>query len=246
VRNHPRDADLERHLDAWAASQAEVELSPEIQRNVQAILKRSLTPVKPLPSHGRLVLAFLAVFAVGAAGLIAIMNQAGAHLMTEAQIAGMVAILACGGILFSLLIAWQMVPGSRQGLPLSLVLALSGCGVFGGIAVLFPWRTSHAFVSEGWPCALMEVMIAVPAAAVFWLLARSGALFGGAGVGAALGGLAVVLALAVLQFQCMFQQAPHLLAWHGGTAAILIGLGALIGEVTPVYLRAGRYAGKAT
>jgi hypothetical protein len=28
----------------------------------------------------------------------------------------------------------------------------------------------------------------------------------------------------------MFQQAPHLLVWHAGTAAILIGLGALIGD----------------
>ena len=77
----------------------------------------------------------------------------------------------------------------------------------------------------------MELVIAVPAAVVFWLLARRGALFGGARVGAALTGLAGVLALAVLQFRCMFQQAPHLLVWHGTTAAILIGISALIGEL---------------
>jgi len=230
MQDSPQDAAFERQLETWGASQSDAELSPEIRRKVQGILTSSLTPVKPLPSQSRLTLAFLAVFVACTVGLIAIMDKAGFHLMTEAQMASMAAILAGGGILFSLIVAWDMVPGSRQRFPLSLVLALSGFGVLGGIALLFPWRTSGAFVSEGWPCAVMELMIAVPGAAVFWLLARRGALFGGAGVGAAVGGLAVVLALAVLQFRCMFQQAPHLLVWHGGTAAILIGLGALIGE----------------
>ena len=231
MQDNPRDADLERKLEAWGASQLDVELSPEIRRKVQGILTSSLTPVKPLPSQSRLLLEFLSVFVVCTVGLIAIMDKAGFHLMTGAQMAWMAAILAGGEILFSLMVAWQMVPGSRRRFPLSLVLALSGFGVFGGIALLFPWRTSNAFVSEGWPCTVMQLMIAVPAAVVFWLLARRGALFGGAGVGAALGGLAVVLALVVLQFRCMFQQAPHLLVWHGATAAILIGLGALIGEL---------------
>ncbi len=142
----------------------------------------------------------------------------------------MASILAGGGILFAIALAWQMVPGSRRGFPLSLVLALAGIGVIGGIALFFPWQTSHAFVSQGWPCAALEVMIAVPATVIFWLLARRGALFASAGLGAALTGLAVFLALTPLQFQCMFQQAPHLLVWHAGTAVVLIALGALIGE----------------
>ncbi len=231
MQDNPRDADLDRQLETWGASQADVELSPEIRRKVQGLLTSSLTAVKPLPSQSRLLVEFLSVFVVCTVGLIAIMDKAGFHLMTVAQMASMVAILVGEGILFSLMIVWKMVPGSRRTFRPSLVLALSGCGVFGGVALLFPWRTSHAFVSEGWPCAVMELMIVVPAAVVFWLLARRGALFGGAGVGGALSGLAVVLALAVLQFRCMFQQAPHLLVWHGATAAILIGLGAVIGEL---------------
>jgi hypothetical protein len=232
--DNPRDAELERRLETWletwAASQPDAKLSPEIEQKVEAALSSTLTPVKPLPSHGKLVLAFLAVFAAGAAGLIAILDHPGFHLMTGAQMASMAAMLAGAGILFAVTVAWQMVPGSRPGFPLSLAVALSGVGVLGGIALLFPWRASAAFVPEGWPCALMELTIAIPAAGVFWLFARRGAWWGGAGAGAALGGLAVTAALLVLQFRCMFQQAPHLLAWHGGTAAILIGLGALFGE----------------
>jgi len=229
--NNPVDADLERRLETWAASQSDAELHPEIQRKVRDLLTSSLTPVKPLPSQSRLVLAFLAVFAACAAGLIAILDKAGFHLMTGAQIIWMTAILTAGGILFSFTLGWRMVPGSRQRLPLSFVLALSGFGTIGGIALLFPWRTSGAFFSEGLPCAVMELMIAVPATVAFWLLARRGALFASAGLGATLAGLSVLLALTPLQFQCMFQQAPHLLVWHGGTAAILIGSGALMGAL---------------
>ncbi len=228
MQDNPHDAELERKLEMWAVSPFKAELRPEIQRKVRALLTSSLTPVKPLPSQSMLVLTFLAAFAVCAAGLIAVMDQAGFHLMTGAQMGWMASILAGGGILFSIALAWRMVPGSRRGFPLSLVLALSGIGVISGIALFFPWQTSHAFVSEGWPCAALEVMIAVPATVIFWLLARRGALFTSAGLGAVLTGLAVFLALTPLQFQCMFQQAPHLLVWHAGTAAVLIGLGALI------------------
>lgn len=196
------------------------------------MLTSSLTPVKPLPSQGRLVSAFLAVFTVCALSLIAILDKAGFHLMTGVQMALMAAILAGGGILFSFTLAWRMVPGSRWGLPFSLVLTLSVLVPAAGIALFFPWRTSSAFVSEGWPCAALELMIAIPAAVVYGLLARRGALFASAGLGANLTSLAVFLALTPLQFQCMFQQAPHLLVWHVGTALLLIGLGALIGELT--------------
>jgi Negative regulator of sigma F len=228
----PRNIDLDCKLETWISSRSHSELRPEIHRKIQDLLTSSLTPVKPLPSQSRLVLAFVAAFAVCAVGLITVMEKAGIHLMTGARMYWMASILAGGGILFSLALAWRMVPGSRRGFPLSLILALSGIGVIGGIALFFPWQASHAFVSEGWPCAALEVMIAIPATVIFWLLARRGALFASAGLGSALTGLAVFVALTPLQFQCMFPQAPHLLVWHAGTAAILIGFGALIWEIS--------------
>jgi|SRR5665213_294344 len=230
MQDNPRDAHLERQLEVWAASHPDTGLSPALRQKVHGVLASSLTPVKPLPSQSRLILAFLAVFVACAAGLIAVMDKAGFHLMTGAQMGWMAAILAGGGVLFSISLAGQMVPGSRRALPFSVVLVLSGVAVIAGIALLFPWRASSDFISEGRPCAVMELMIAIPAAAIFWLLARRGALVASAGLGAALTGLTAFLALTPLQTQCMFQQAPHLLVWHGATAAILIGLGALIGD----------------
>ena len=70
---------------------------------------------------------------------------------------------------------------------------------------------------------------AAPAAVLFWLIVRRGAPFRGPGLGAAVAGLSVFLALTVVQSQCMFQQAPHILVWHAGIAALLIICGALAG-----------------
>ncbi len=224
------ESDLDGRLEKWAARQSLDELSQETARRIDDLLIPSLAPVRPLPSRNKLVLRFIAVFAVGALALMGLMDKAGFHLMTHAQMVSMAAILTAAGVLLSVAMAHQMVPGSRERFPVRLALASSAIAAAGAIWLLFPWVTPRAFVSEGWPCAVMESIVALPAAGVFWLLARRGAFFSGTRVGAAVAGLAVVLSLLVQQFRCMFPQAPHLLVWHGATAAILIGLGALIGS----------------
>lgn len=228
MQDNPRDIDLEGRLETWAASHTGGNLSLDARKRVKDRLASSLNPVSPLPSQGRLALGFFAIFDMCSLALIAMLDKAGFHLMTGIQMASMAVILIGSGILFSLAVAGRMVPGSRPGLPISLLYALCGLGAIGGILLLFPWKSSGAFVAEGWPCAAMEVMVSIPSALIFWLLARRGALFADAGLGATLSGLAVVLALVVLQFRCMFQEAPHLLVWHVATAAILIGFGTLI------------------
>jgi hypothetical protein len=228
-----RSEELELKLEEWAVSE-QVELRPEMHGKLRGMLT---APVKPVPSQGRLVGLFLLTFAACTAGLMAMLGKSGFHMMTAVQMAGMASLLIFGGVLFSIELSGRMVPGSRIVLPLSLTIALSSFALAGGMALLFPWRAashmglvSDGFVSEGWPCAVLELAITVPAVAIFWLLARQGALFRSAWSGAALTGLAVFVALTAVQFQCMFPQAAHVLIWHGGTAVVLTTLGALLGD----------------
>lgn len=225
------DSRMQAQLEAWAADHARAPISGGLARRVLDALKPSLIPVKPVPSPRRLFLAFLVVFVAGSAGLIVLTSRAGLRLMTPVQLGATLAILLTGGILFSRKLAAQMIPGSRSGVPLWGLLTLGGIGVLGGLAVLFPWQSSGNFVSDGWPCAAMELVFVIPTIAVFWLLARRGALFASAALGVTLTALAVFLALAPLQSQCMFQQAPHLLVWHGGTALLSVGFGSLAGSL---------------
>jgi hypothetical protein len=228
VPKNPDEANFERQMEAWAA-QSETELSPEVRSKIQGKLTASIAPVSPIASQQRLVLSFFAMFIVGAVGLAAAFDKPGLHLMSAMQMGGMAVVFGVAGILFSEILAFRMVPGSRSRFPFSLVMWLSGLEIIAAIAALFSWKPSPAFVSEGWPCAVLELVIAIPATFLFWLFARRGALFPSAGLGAALTALPLSLVLVPVQTQCMFPQAPHLLVWHAGVAATAVGFGSLIG-----------------
>lgn len=221
---HP---EVDRQLEAWAHSKGG--LSPETQQKIVGALAPSLHPVNVLPSQTKLVFMFLGVFAICVAAIVPVTGWIGIHLMTGGQIASMTMIFAAGAILFAYSLASRMVPGSATRIPLGMVLAVSGAALTGVMAGLFPWRVTGGFASEGWPCAVLELVVSIPAAALFWLIARRGAPFRGPGLGIAVAGLSVLVALTIDQSQCMFPQAPHLLVWHGGTAILLIALGAFAG-----------------
>jgi hypothetical protein len=225
----PRAAELEQRLQAWAASRPG-DLRPELARRLNAALGGSLSPVHALPSPRVLALVFFGIFVFLAAVPVTILKLARVHLMTDSQSAWMIAIFVCAGFLLCLDLARRMIPGSRLRLPLPAVLALSGLAATAGLALLFPWGEAGAMASEGWRCAALEAIIALPAAGVFCILARRGVLFLSSGLGATLGSIGVFLALAPVQLQCMFPRAPHLLIWHVGPAAILIAAAALAGN----------------
>ncbi len=226
-----RDLAVEDELEAWARGESTAKVSPDLGRKVRGALTPSLVPVKPIPSADRLAFLFLAIFVAGASGLVALIGRVGLELMTPIQIAGVSMMLMAGGILFARKLAEEMIPGSRRGAPLWVVLTLGSTFVFGGLAILFPWQTRGMNIVDGWPCAAMEVAILIPAIAVFCLVARWGTLFASAELGATLSGLAAFLVLIPVQFRCMFQDAPHLLIWHAGTALLLTGIGAVGGAL---------------
>jgi Negative regulator of sigma F len=230
-RKMPNERDVESRLDAWGASKPAGEVSGPLRETIARKLGASLDPVKTLPTTRWLALGFIAIFVVVAAICVQMTDKAGLRLMNVAQIAAMAAILGAGAIGFSITLAQRMIPGARTWISPGALWPLAGIVVAAGIAGAFPWGFAGAPPSEGWPCSVMEAAIAVPMATVLWLIARRGAPFLGPGFGAALGALAGLLAMTVLQFQCKFQQSPHLLVWHAGAAAALAGFGALSGAV---------------
>ena len=194
--------------------------TPALYGRIRNSLQGSLHPVSPLPATRTLVIQFLAVFALFVLPISAMMGFFGLHRMNSVQLFGVTVIVAAAatGLAFSL--AWQMRPGSFQRFSLPLAVAVLAVGFVGAISALFPWQESSHFVAEGWPCSLMGAMVALPAALIFWLLVRRGAPLSVTTLGGALGAIAGLLGVTVLQFSCSRQEATHLLVWHGGVLVL--------------------------
>jgi Negative regulator of sigma F len=222
------DAKIDEKIDRLLELAPSSELSPGLHRKISGALTASLQPVKPMPAARVLAGQFAAIFVVFAAALITMMGVTGFRTLHPWQALGIVAIFAVGVSLFSLTLAWQIRPGSLQKIPAELSWAYFGVGFLTGAALLFPWRGAEAFISRGWPCLLTGSAVAIPGGVLFWLLTRRGVPLSAGAFGGTLGAIAGLLGLTVLQFHCLYQNAAHLLVWHGGILVLSITTGLLV------------------
>jgi hypothetical protein len=214
-------------LYEWVSAEVNAdELAPAVYGRIQRKLQATLEPVSPLPSTPALAIRFLVAFSLFALPIGGILGFAGFHRMGVEQLIGVTVILAVGAAALSFSLAWEMIPGSRRPFSTGLAVAVLAASFLGCVAILFPWRTPKAFVAQGWPCSVMGAGIAVPAAVLFWLLVRRGTPLSRETLGGALGALAGLLGVTVMQFSCSRQEAGHLLVWHGGVllATTLTGI----------------------
>ncbi len=218
------DEQIDRRLELEPAPS----LSPDLHRKISGVLTDSLQSVKPMPTAGVLAGQFAAIFVVFAAALIATMGITGFRTLDSLQAIGILTILAVGVLLLSLVLAWQIRPGSQQRISASLSWACFGVGFLTGAALLFPWRGAEAFIARGWPCLAMGSAVAIPGGILFWLLSRRGVPLSAGTFGGTLGAISGLLGLTVLQFRCIHQDAAHLLVWHGGVLLVSIAAGMLV------------------
>jgi hypothetical protein len=225
------DAMFEEKIDRLLEIAPVPELSPQLHRKINDAITTSLHPVKPMPSAAALAGQFASIFLVFAAALIATMGVTGLRTLNALQALGILAILAVGVSLLSLVLAWQIRPGSLHTITAKLSWAYFGVGFLTGAALLFPWRGAEAFVSRGWPCLLAGSAVAIPGGVLFWLLTRRGVPLSASTFGGTLGAIASLLGLTVLQFRCIHQDTAHLLVWHGGVLVLSIIAGVLVAVV---------------
>jgi hypothetical protein len=229
ARQHLIECERCRGLYGWILVEITAgEAAPVLYSKIRSTLQATLEPVSPLPSTRALATQFLIVFGLFALPISGILGFAGFHRMGLVQLIGVTVILAVGAAAFSFSLAWQMTPGSLKRFSTSVAVVVLAAGFLGCVGTLFPWRTPKAFVAQGWPCSVMGASIAVPAAALFWLLVRRGAILSRETLGGALGAIAGLLGVTVLQFSCSRQEAGHLLVWHGGVLLVTTLTGILI------------------
>jgi hypothetical protein len=216
--------DLDRGLQELA--NRDTELRASARESILNALTPSLVPVGHISSQRILITQILAVFAFCGLVIVFLTGWAGLQFVTHTQIFAMATIVIAGAIALAIGLAAEMVPAVKTVPPLTILLPLT-LALVTCVSLLFPWQASKAFVAEGVPCMLLEIFVAVPAAGLFLFVAHRGAPFFNSRFGVILSGLSVLLALAVVQTHCMFPTAEHLLIWHVGIAALLVGFGAI-------------------
>jgi hypothetical protein len=123
----------------------------------------------------------------------------------------------------------QMVPGSKYSLaPTTLPIGILAVLVIVFTAAFRP-REETAFITSGLTCMKNGLTYSIPAAFLFWLMVRRGAILYPKLMGAAIGGLAGLTGLSVLEMNCSNLNVFHILVWHWGVVLLSSGAGALLG-----------------
>jgi hypothetical protein len=203
---------------------------PETQlKRIQARILENLKPVRPLAPSLLFLFAcaiiFICIVAIGAAPL----EMHGWGALSTAQRIAVFATLAASAVLLAVSMVGQMVPGSKYAfapaaLPTTILAALLIV-----LATAFQPREEPAFVADGLVCMRSGFTYSIPAAFLFWLVVRRGAILYPKLVAATAGGLAGLAGLSVLELNCSNLNVFHVLLWHWGVVLISSFAGALLG-----------------
>jgi hypothetical protein len=198
-------------------------------RRIQARIMEDLRPVRPLKPARFFLFAcaiiFLAVLAIGVIppGMI------GWAALGAAQRIVVFTTLAASAIVLAISMIGQMVPGNKYAIAARSLPTVVLAALLVIIAVTFRPYDESAFVANGLACLRNGITFSIPSAFLFWLVLRRGAILFPKLIGAAAGGLAGLVGLAVLELNCSNLNVFHILVWHWGVVLISAAAGALIG-----------------
>jgi ABC-type enterochelin transport system permease subunit len=156
---------------------------------IQTMIAERLRPIRPLaPARlflGACAIIFLGVVAIGSTGP----SMDGWAALSGMQRIAVFAIMAASAILLAVSMIGQMVPGNKALAPTVLPVGVLTVLMI-TLAVIFRPQGELAFVKTGLACVQRGLTYSIPAAFLFWLLLRRGAILFPKLIGAAVGGLA--------------------------------------------------------
>jgi len=195
---------------------------------IETMIAERLRPIRPLaPARfflGACAIIFLGVVAIGSTGP----GMDGWAALSGMQRIAVFAIIAASAILLAVSMIGQMAPGNKALAPTVLPVGVLTVLMI-TLVVTFRPRGELAFVKTGLACVRRGLTYSIPAAFLFWLLLRRGAILFPKLIGAAVGGLAGLAGLSVLELNCPDVNVFHVVVWHWGVVLISTAAGVLIG-----------------
>ena len=221
-----RDDEIDDLLKKAGSGQHAVD--PRVLDRIAESIRPTTQPVRTLPSPilwaGALVLICASVAVAGAATL----GFAGLHNLSTVQRAGIFVSLA--GIVWFAALACvaEYVPGSQRRITPGRLLGFGSLILICVFAAVFRSYATERFVTQGVRCLTAGLAHAAVAVLGFWILLRRGFAVNPTGAGVAIGTLAGLAGVVMLELHCANFEVPHVVLWH--TAVIWVAAaGAMLG-----------------
>jgi hypothetical protein len=227
-----RDNDIDDVLHRAAGACPDVD--PALVDRIVNSLGASLRPVRPLPSSRVLVAVLMAACVAVASAGATVLGLHGIRAMSAVRIALIFPVLLTLISLAAVVCESEMIPGSRHRVT-PWVLLVSGCLALTAVfALLFTDYRSERFVSQGIACLTAGLLLAIPTAVIGWWVLHLGFAVDSLTAGVAVGTLAGLAGVSMLELHCPNFEAPHIMVWHTAVLALSGAAGALL-------VWAGRY-----
>jgi hypothetical protein len=198
-------------------------------REIQAKISTNLKPVRPLAPARFFLLACAIIFLLVVAIGVRPSAMTGWDALGLWQRVALFAALTASAMLLAVSMVAQMAPGSKYPLAPRAVPIATLSALLIALAVSFHVEAEQNFVANGLMCMKSGLTYAIPAAFLFWLLVRKGAILYPKLIGTMAGGLAGLIGLSVLEINCSNLNVFHILVWHWGVVLISSAAGALLG-----------------
>jgi hypothetical protein len=210
------------------ASGASPDVDPALLDRISRSMASSLQPVRPLPASWILVTALVAICsAVAIAGAL-LLGPHGIQKMSRAQILLIFPALGVLIWLAAVCSVGEAIPGSPRRFTPWVVPTAGSLVLIAVFAVMFQDYRMERFVPQGLTCLKAGLLQAIPAALCGWLLLRRGFAVNAAAAGLALGAVAGLAGISMLELHCVNFEAPHVMLWHTAVLPLSAAGGALM------------------
>ena len=216
---------------------AEVQLESAQTERLQRSLLTNLRPARQMLPFWVFLLAFAIAFGGFSYLGVSYLGPSGWFMLMPIQRIAVFATLAASAALLSFSLVRQMAPGQKSFLrpgvlPIALFVLLSLV-----LASVFQVRADPGFLRSGETCLRAGLPFAIPAAFVFWLILRRGAILSPRRLGAMTGMLAGLVGTTVLEVHCGNLDIWHILVWHVGIVLLGMITGLLLAEAAAAIRR---------
>jgi hypothetical protein len=204
-------------------------VNPELLERIEGKLRADLRPVRPRPAAGVLAGVLVAIVTAVAVWGARTLGFYGWRKMGAGEAMAIFVPLLVAVAILAIACVNAKIPGARR-LAHPAVLLAAACVVMVCVfTAAFGDRRTDGFVRQGWPCLRAGLMWAGPAALALWLVLRRGFAVDARAAGVAIGGLAGLAGLTMLELHCPNFRLAHIAVWHTAAVPIAAAVGYVLG-----------------